>query len=170
MLAVHYETGERLPISIVRKIVDATNFNVGYKCCRQVGFSLLDLAWHTIRRPFDGDFEEFEKSAWEPSVVLPEVPDILVSASFGHIFADDEYAAGYYGYQWAEVLEADAFDAFKEAGIFSRAVAATFSEFILSKGNTDDPNRLYLRFRCQQPSIHALLQRNGISVNTIKRK
>jgi peptidyl-dipeptidase Dcp len=94
----------------------------------------------------------------------------LLSASFGHIFADDEYAAGYYGYKWAEVLEADAFDPFKETGIFSRAVAANFSEFILSKGNTDDPNRLYLRFRCQQPTIQALLQRNGISVNTIRKK
>jgi peptidyl-dipeptidase Dcp len=170
MLAVHYETGEKIPVSIIKKLVDATNFNIGYKCCRQVGFSLLDLAWHTLKRPFDDDFEEFEKSAWNPSVVLPEVPNTLVSASFGHIFADNEYAAGYYGYQWAEVLEADAFAAFKEAGIFSRSVATSFSDFILSKGDTDDPNRLYLRFRCQQPTIDALLRRNGISVNTIRRK
>ena len=170
MLAVHYETGEKIPISIIKKLIDATNFNIGYKCCRQVGFSLLDLAWHTIRRPFEGDMEEFEKTSWKPSVVIPEVPNTLLSASFSHIFADKEYAAGYYGYLWAEVLEADAFAAFKEAGIFSRAVAATFQDFILSKGDTDDPNRLYLRFRCQQPTIDALLQRNGIAVNTIRKK
>ena len=170
MLAVHYETGEKIPVSIVKKLVDATNFNIGYKCCKQVGFSLLDLAWHTIRRPLEDDFKEFEKSALSPSVVLPEAPNTLISASFGHIFADNEYAAGYYGYQWAEVLEADAFAAFKEAGIFSRSVAKSFSDFILSKGDTEDPNRLYLRFRCQQPTIDALLMRNGIAVNTIKKK
>ena len=162
MLAVHYETGDKIPASIIRKLVDATNFNIGYKCCRQVSFSLLDLAWHTLQTPFDGDFEKFEKEAWISAVVLPEVAHTLLSTSFGHIFADNEYAAGYYGYKWAEVLEADAFAAFKEAGIFSRAVAASFLEHILCKGDTDDPNRLYIRFRCQQPTIDALLQRNGI--------
>jgi len=169
MLAAHYETGDRIPASITRKLVDATNFNIGYKCCRQVSFSLLDLAWHTLHNPFDGDFEEFEKEAWIPAVVLPEVANTLLSTSFGHIFADNEYAAGYYGYQWAEVLEADAFAAFKEDGIFSRAVAASFLEHILCKGDTDDPNRLYIRFRCQQPTIEALLRRNGIISDLIRK-
>jgi len=169
-LAFHYETGEKIPVSIVKKLVDATNFNIGNKCCRQVCFSLLDLAWHTIKQPFDSTIEEFEKKAWVPAVVLPEVPNTLLSTSFGHIFADDEYAAGYYGYQWAEVLEADAFAAFKEAGIFSKAVAASFLDHILCKGDTDDPNRLYIRFRCQQPTIDALLERNGIVSGLIRKK
>ena len=155
---------------MIKKMVDATNFNIGYKCCRQVSFSLLDMAWHTIQHPFDGDIEEFEKAAWIPAVVLPEVDSTLISASFSHIFAENEYAAGYYGYKWAEVLEADAFAAFKEAGIFSKAVAHSFLDHILSRGDTDDPNRLYIRFRCQQPTIEALLQRNGISIGIIQKR
>jgi peptidyl-dipeptidase Dcp len=166
--AAHYETGAKIPADIVKKLVNATNFNIGYKCCRQVSFSLLDMAWHTIHNPFDDDFEAFEKAAWEPAVVLPEAPNTLLTTSFVHIFTDNEYAAGYYGYKWAEALEADAFAAFKEAGIFSKAVATSFMDNILSKGDTDDPNRLYIRFRCQQPSIEALLQRNGIASSKIK--
>ena len=167
--AVHYETGEKMPAYIVQKLVDATNFNIGYKCCQQVSFSLLDMAWHSITEPFDQNFEAFEKEAWAPSVVLPEVPNTLLSTSFGHVFSGGDYAAGYYGYKWAEVLEADAFAAFKEAGIFSKAVATSFYDNILSKGDIDDPNRLYIRFRCQQPTIEALLQRNGLARNKIKR-
>ena len=167
--AVHNETGQKIPADIVNKLINATNFNIGYKCCFQVCLGLLDMAWHTITEPFDGNFEEFEKNAWSPAVVLPDVPDILLTTSFDHIFAGNEYAAGYYGYKWAEVLEADAFAAFREAGIFSKAVATSFMDNILSKGDTDDPNRLYIRFRYQQPSIDALLQRNGIRSSTIKR-
>ena len=167
--AVHNETGQKIPASIVKKLIDATNFNIGYKCCLQVSLGLLDMAWHTISEPFDGDFEDFEKAAWSPALVLPDVPNTLITTSFDHIFTDNEYAAGYYGYKWAEVLEADAFAAFKEAGIFSKAVATSFMDNILSKGDTDDPNRLYIRFRCQQPSIDALLQRNGIRSNKIKK-
>jgi peptidyl-dipeptidase Dcp len=170
MLASHYETGERIPASLIKKLVDATNFNIGYKCCRQVSFSLLDMAWHTIQNPFDGDIDEFEKTAWIPASILPRVNNTLISTSFSHIFTDNEYAAGYYGYKWAEVLEADAFATFKVAGIFSRAVAASFLEHILCKGDTDDPNRLYIRFRCQQPTIDALLERNGINAGIIKRR
>ena len=168
--AVHYETGAKIPANIVKKLIDASNFNVGNECCRQVSLSLLDLAWHSITEPFDGDFEEFEKKSWEPAIVLPEVPNTLLTTSFDHIFSDNEYAAGYYGYQWAEVLDADAFAAFKEAGIFSRAVATYFMESILSKGDTEDPNRLYIRFRYQQPTIDALLQRNGILSSKITKR
>lgn len=170
LFAVHHETGEKIPADIVKKLADVSNFNIGNECCRQVSFSLLDMAWHTITEPFDGDFEAFEKEAWAPAIVLPEVSNTLLTTSFGHIFTDDEYAAGYYGYKWAEVLEADAFAAFKEAGIFSKAVATSFLDNILSKGDTDDPNRLYIRFRCQQPTIDALLQRNGISSGKIKKR
>ena len=165
--AVHNETGQKIPVNIVKKLIDATNFNIGYECCIQVSLGLLDMAWHTITEPFDGNFEEFEKTAWEPALVLPNVPNTLITTSFYHIFTDNDYAAGYYGYKWAEVLEADAFAAFKEAGIFSKAVATSYMDNILSKGDTDDPNRLYIRFRCQQPTIDALLQRNGIKSGKI---
>ena len=168
--AVHHETGQKIPADIVKKLIDATNFNIGYECCLQVSLGLLDMAWHTITMPFDSDFEEFEKNAWEPAAVLPNVSNTLMTTSFGHIFTDNEYAAGYYGYKWAEVLDADAFGAFKEAGIFSKAVATSFMDNILSKGGTDDPNRLYIRFRCQQPTIDALLQRNGIKSGKIKKR
>ena len=167
--ARHYETGERIPANIVEKLIATTNFNIGTACCKQVSISLLDMAWHTITQPFDGNFEEFEKKSWTPAIVLPEVPNTLLTTSFDHIFSDD-YAAGYYGYQWSEVLEADAFAAFKEAGIFSKAVATSFMESILSKGDTDDPTRLYIRFRYQMPTIDALLQRNGIISGKITKR
>ena len=168
--AVHYETGQKIPADLVKKLIDATNYNIGYEFCQQISFSLLDLAWHTITTPFEGDFEEFEKAAWAPALVLPDVPNTLLSTSFFHIFTDNEYAAGYYGYKWAEVLEADAFAAFKDAGIFSKAVATSFLDNILSKGDTEDPNRLYIRFRFQNPTIDALLLRNGINTNKIRKR
>ncbi|MDR2148389.1 MAG: M3 family metallopeptidase [Tannerella sp.] len=162
-IAAHYETGAKIPAGLVKKLLDATNFNVGYDCVRQVRLSLLDLAWHTITRPFNGDFEEFERKAGLSTAVLPEIPNTLLSTSFEHIFSDDGYAVGYYGYQWAEVLEADAFSVFKKNGIFSVATADNFREFVLSKGDTDAPNNLYIRFRLKEPSIDALLKRNGLT-------
>lgn len=160
-IAFHYETGEKIPQELIRKLVDATNFNVGYQCCRQLSFGMLDMAWHTLKKPFDGDITRFEKTAWNPTIILPDVPETLMSSSFGHIFSGG-YAAGYYGYKWAEVLDADAFAAFKEAGIFNKEVAEKFRTHILSKGGTEDPALLYKRFRGQEPSIDALLIRNGI--------
>ena len=165
--AVHNETGQKIPANVVKKLIAAANFNIGYEFCNQMSLSLLDMEWHSITEPFNGDFEEFEKISRESAVVLPEVPNTLMTTSFGHVFTENDYAAGYYGYQWAEVLDADAFAAFKEAGIFSKAVATSFMENILSKGDTDDPNRLYIRFRCQQPTIDALLLRNGIKSNKV---
>lgn len=160
-IAVHYETGEKIPQELVRKLVDASNFNTGYFCCRQLSFGLLDMAWHTQTVPFEGDVITFEKQAWAQAVIVPEVPGTLMSSSFGHIFSGG-YAAGYYGYKWAEVLDADAFSVFKAAGIFNREVARSFRENILSRGGTEDPAILYKRFRGQEPSIDALLIRNGI--------
>lgn len=160
-IAVHYETGEKIPQELVRKLVDASNFNTGYFCCRQLSFGLLDMAWHTQIVPFEGDVITFEKQAWAQTVIVPEVPGTLMSSSFGHIFSGG-YAAGYYGYKWAEVLDADAFSVFKEAGIFNKDVARSFRENILSKGGTEDPAILYKRFRGQEPTIDALLIRNGI--------
>ena len=160
-IAVHYETGEKIPQELVQKLIDASNFNTGYACCRQVSFGLLDMAWHTLEKPFDGDVVAFEKKAWAPTIIVPDVDGALMSSQFGHIFSGG-YAAGYYGYKWAEVLEADAFSVFKEKGIFNKDVAKSFHDNILTKGGTEDPAVLYKRFRGQEPTIDALLKRNGI--------
>lgn len=160
-IAVHYETGEKIPQELVRKLVDASNFNTGYQCCRQLSFGMLDMAWHTQTEPFEGDVVAFEKQAWAPTVIVPEVAGTFMSSSFGHIFSGG-YSAGYYGYKWAEVLDADAFSVFKSTGIFNKETARSFRENILSKGGTEDPAVLYKRFRGQEPTIDALLIRNGI--------
>lgn len=160
-IAVHYQTGEKIPQEMVQKLIDASNFNTGYLCLRQLSFGFLDMAWHTLTSPFEGDIAAFERTAWQPAQVLPSVENTLMSSSFSHIFAGG-YAAGYYGYKWAEVLDADAFAAFKAAGIFNRDVARSFRENVLSKGGTEDPMTLYVRFRGQEPTIDALLKRNGI--------
>lgn len=159
--AKHYQTGEQLPDSFVQKIVDASNFNVAYGCLRQVSFGLLDMAWYTLKTPYSGNVEAFEKQAWEKAAILPQVDGTCMSAQFSHIF-DGGYSAGYYGYKWAEVLDADAFSLFKEKGIFNKEVAESFRNNILSKGGTEDPMVLYKRFRGQEPTIDALLIRNGI--------
>lgn len=160
-IAVHYQTGEKIPQELVKKLVDASNFNAGYLCCRQLSFGMLDMAWHTLEQPFDGDVATFEKKAWAPTVIVPEIPEALMGTQFGHIFSGG-YAAGYYGYKWAEVLDADAFSVFKAKGIFNKEVAKSFRDNILSKGGTEDPAVLYKRFRGQDPTIDALLIRNGI--------
>lgn len=160
-IAVHYLTGEKIPQELVQKLIDAANFNAGYACCRQLSFGFLDMAWHTRTEPFEGDVIAFEKEAWKQTVIVPEVPGTLMSSSFGHIFSGG-YSAGYYGYKWAEVLDADAFSLFKETGIFNQETARSFRENILSKGGTEDPDILYIRFRGKEPTIDALLRRNGI--------
>lgn len=160
-IAVHYQTGEKIPAELVQKLVDASNFNTGYLCCRQVSFGLLDMAWHTLTEPFDGNVIDFEKKSWREASLLPDIPDTLMSSNFGHIFSGG-YSAGYYGYKWAEVLDADAFAAFKETGIFNTETARHFREQILSKGGTEQPDVLYRRFRGKNPTIDALLIRNGI--------
>lgn len=159
--ARHYQTGEPIPAELIQKIVDASNFNVAYACLRQVSFVLLDMAWYTRRETFNGDVRAYEKEAWKKAQVLPGVEDTCMSVQFSHIMAGG-YSAGYYSYKWAEVLDADAFSLFKEKGIFNQEVAASFRENILSKGGTEHPMTLYKRFRGQEPSIHALLKRNGI--------
>ena len=159
--ARHYKTDELLPDELVQSIIDAQNFNVAYACLRQVSFGLLDMAWYTRKEAFDGDVETYERKAWEKAQVLPQVDGTCMSVQFSHIFAGG-YAAGYYSYKWAEVLDADAFAMFKEHGIFDVATATSFRENILSKGGTEHPMALYKRFRGQEPTIDALLTRNGI--------
>ncbi len=159
--AYHYRTGEQLPEAMVRNIVDASNFNAAYACLRQVSFGLLDMAWYTREEEFTGDVRSFEKEAWKEAQVLPQVEETCMSVQFSHIM-DGGYAAGYYSYKWAEVLDADAFSLFKEKGIFDTETAASFRDNILSKGGTVHPMTLYRRFRGQEPTIDALLRRNGI--------
>nr|WP_302829484.1 M3 family metallopeptidase [uncultured Bacteroides sp.] len=159
--ARHYQTGELIPDELVQRIVDSSNFNAAYACLRQVSFGLLDMAWYTRNTPFEGDVRTYEKKAWEKAQILPTVEETCMSTQFSHIFAGG-YSAGYYSYKWAEVLDADAFSLFKQKGIFNREVAESFRKHILSKGGTEHPMTLYKRFRGQEPTIDALLMRNGI--------
>ncbi len=159
--AFHYQTGEPLPDELIQRIVKSRNFNVAYACLRQLSFGLLDMAYYTKETAFDDDVREFEKSAWKETQLLPQVPETCMSVQFSHIMAGG-YSAGYYSYKWAEVLDADAFSLFKQNGIFDSATAQRFRENVLSKGGTEPPMDLYIRFRGQKPSIDALLRRNGI--------
>lgn len=160
--AVHYQTGEKIPAELVKKLVDASNFNAGYDCLRQVSFGLQDMAFHTITTPFNGDVCELERISTARASVLPNVPGTGRCTTFTHIFSGG-YAAGYYSYKWAEVLDADAFALFKQNGIFDKKTAEAFKNNILTRGGTEHPMTLYKRFRGQEPSIDALLIRNGIT-------
>jgi peptidyl-dipeptidase Dcp len=133
--AFHYQTGEKIPVELIQKIKDAENFNVGYSCLRQLGFGYLDMAWHTLSSPFEGDVVDFEKQAVAKTQILPYVENTAISPTFNHIFSGG-YAAGYYSYKWAEVLDADAFSVFEKNGIFDQATAQSFMENILKKGGT----------------------------------
>ncbi|MDR1499427.1 MAG: M3 family metallopeptidase [Tannerellaceae bacterium] len=165
-IAVHYKTGEKIPQEYIQRLVEASNFNTGFACCRQLSFGLLDMAWHTIESPFEGDPAAFEQEARKPAIILPQIKEAFMSGSFAHIFSG-EYAAGYYGYKWAEVLEADAFSVFKSRGIFNTEVARSFRDNILSKGGSEDPEILYERFRGQKPTIDALLIKNGTATGRL---
>lgn len=160
--AYHYQTGEALPQELIDRIVASRNFNTGYLCMRQVSFGLLDMAYYTMQSPFDSKkLFEFEENAWKKAQLLPSIEGCNMTVQFSHIMAGG-YSAGYYSYKWAEVLDADAFSVFKEKGIFNTEVAQSFRDNILSKGGTEHPMTLYKRFRGQEPSIDALLKRNGI--------
>jgi peptidyl-dipeptidase Dcp len=159
--ARHYLTGEKIPEDIINKIKEASTFNEGYACYRQLGFGFLDMAWHTITRPVEKNISDFESEALAKTELFPPVEGLNTSTSFGHIFSGG-YAAGYYGYKWAEVLDADAFSYFRDTGIFNKETATSFRKNILEKGGTDKPLDLYIRFRGKEPSIDALLKRSGL--------
>jgi len=159
--ARHYQTKELLPDEYVQRIVAADKFNVAYACLRQLGFCFIDMAWYTLHVSFEGDIRSFEQKAEKQTKLLPVVGDTCMSTHFSHIFCGG-YAAGYYSYKWAEVLEADAFSVFKQKGIFNQSVAASFRRNVLSRGGTEPPMTLYKRFRGQEPTIDALLVRDGI--------
>lgn len=159
--AFHYQTGEPMPAELVQKIIDASNYNTGYLTLRQLSFGYLDMAWHTIKDAFSGDVMAFERDAMQRVQLLPVVDGACMSTSFGHIFSGG-YAAGYYSYKWAEVLDADAYSVFQQNGIFDKKTADSFRRNILQRGNTEDPMELYRKFRGQDPSVDALLIRNGV--------
>ncbi len=159
--AYHYETGEPLPDELIERIVKSRNFMVAYSCMRQVSFGLLDMAYYTQKEEFTGDLLSFEKKAWSKAQIFKQLPDTCMTTQFSHIMAGG-YSAGYYSYKWAEVLEADAFSLFKKNGIFDTATAQSFRDNILSRGGTEHPMVLYKRFRGSEPTINALLRRNGI--------
>lgn len=159
--AFHYKTGEVIPDELIDRIVRSRNFMAGMACLRQVSFGLLDMAYYTQRKAFEEDIIPFEKKAWEKAILGKQLPETCMTVQFSHIMAGG-YAAGYYSYKWAEVLDADAFSVFKRNGIFDQTTAQRFRDCILSKGGTEHPMTLYKRFRGQEPTIDALLERNGI--------
>lgn len=161
--AIHYQTGEKIPAELVQKVIDAKNYQAAYRHIRQVSFGLIDMAWHTVTAPVTEDVARFEQQAAEKTQLLPRVGGQCMSTAFGHIFAGG-YAAGYYGYKWAEVLDADAFSLFNERGIFNREVASSFRHDLLEKGGSEDPMTLYVRFRGHEPDSQALFERMGISI------
>lgn len=161
LFAVHYETGEPIPMEYIKKIKESATFQEGLATLRQIGFGLLDMSWHDIDPTQIIDVKAQELKAFAETDLFPDVPETCMSTSFSHIFQGG-YSSGYYSYKWAEVLDADAFAYFKEKGIFSREVATKFKDHILSKGGTEKPMDLYKRFRGSEPKIEALLERAGL--------
>ena len=160
--AFHYETGEPMSDELIEKIIASQNFNVAMACLRQVSFGLLDMAYYTQQEDLKEDIISFEKKAWEKAIIGEQIDGTCMTTQFSHIMSGG-YAAGYYSYKWAEVLDADAFSLFKKNGIFDQATAQSFRDNVLSKGSTEHPMVLYKRFRGQEPTIDALLERNGIT-------
>ena len=161
IFARHYQNGEVIPQELIDRIKASSNFLEGMATMRQIGFGLLDMAWHSQNPKDVTDVKGFEREAFGSTQLFPDHPQTCMSTSFSHIFQGG-YAAGYYSYKWAEVLDADAFAYFKEEGIFNREVARRFREHILSKGGTEDPMELYVRFRGREPKVEALLERAGL--------
>ncbi|MDO4992341.1 MAG: M3 family metallopeptidase [Prevotellaceae bacterium] len=159
--AFHYQTGEPMPDELIQRLIDSRNFGVASGCLRQVSFGLLDMAYYTKSEAFDEDLLKFEKKAWEKAIIGKQLENTCMTVQFSHIMAGG-YAAGYYSYKWAEVLDADAFAVFKREGIFNQETAQRFRDCVLSKGGTEHPMTLYKRFRGGEPTIDALLERNGI--------
>ncbi|TDJ04933.1 MAG: M3 family peptidase [Deltaproteobacteria bacterium] len=161
LFAEHFKTGEKIPEELIKKIKDSASFFEGCASVRQAGLARLDMAWHKDDPKGIDNVDAFEREVSEPTRLFPAVEGVNTSVSFSHIFAGG-YSSGYYSYKWAEVLDADAFELFKEKGIFNPEVADSFKENILSKGGTEHPMELYEKFRGRKPSTHALLKRGGL--------
>lgn len=162
LFAAHYDTKEKIPADLVQKLKNSMNFQAGYGSLRQLSFSLVDLNWHTELAGKNLDPIAMEDEALKDFQLLPKIPNTNFSVGFSHVFAGG-YSAGYYSYKWAEVLDADAFEAFKEKGIFNQDVAQSFYSNILSRGGVEDPAVLYKNFRGKDPDTGALLRRSGLS-------
>ncbi|MDO5972127.1 M3 family metallopeptidase [Flavivirga aquimarina] len=162
LFATHYETGEVIPMDLVEKIKESATFHEGMQTLRQISFGLLDMSWHANEAPDTiKSVKAHETKAFKNTTLYPEVPENCMSTAFSHIFQGG-YSSGYYSYKWAEVLDADAFEYFKEAGIFDKTVASKFKDNVLSQGGTENPMTLYKRFRGQAPKPEALLKRAGL--------
>jgi peptidyl-dipeptidase Dcp len=159
--AFHHKTGENMPQEMLEKIKEMRTFKAGYQCVRQVGLGLIDQAWHNIQEPFDGDVLEYEHSVTAALRVMTPEKNTGITPHFGHIMSGG-YAAGYYSYKWAEMLDADAFDLFKKNGVLNMKIAQSFRDNILSKGDSDHPMNLYMKFRGHKPQVEPLLERDGI--------
>ena len=162
--AYHFESKEPIPDELIDRIIKSKNYLSAYGCLRQVSLGLLDMAYYTQKDEFKEDIIAFEKDAWKDAIITKQLPNTCMTTQFSHIISGG-YAAGYYSYKWAEVLDADAFSLFKKNGIFDKSTALSFRENVLSKGGTEHPMILYKRFRGQEPTIDALLERNGIKKN-----
>lgn len=162
LFATHYETGEVIPMELIEKIKASATFHEGMQTLRQLSFGLLDMAWHSSESPETiTSVKEFEQHAFADTNLYPEVIENCMSTAFAHIFQGG-YSSGYYSYKWAEVLDADAFEYFKEEGIFNKTVAQKFQAYVLSQGGTEDPMTLYKKFRGREPQPEALLKRAGL--------
>ena len=161
LFATHYETGEVIPMDLVEKIKESATFHEGMQTLRQLSFGLLDMSWHGQDPTDINNVKAFEAEVFKNTTLYPETKETCMSTAFSHIFQGG-YASGYYSYKWAEVLDADAFEYFKEAGIFNKTVADKFKENVLSQGGTENPMTLYKRFRGQEPKPEALLRRAGL--------
>ena len=158
--AIHYQTGEPLPTEMIERMITASQYGTAYACMRQLLFGYLDMAWHTVTDNIT-DADAFEREAVKDVTMFQHIDGTMVSTQFNHIFSGG-YAAGYYSYKWAEVLDADAFSVFEKNGIFNKDTATRFRKTILERGGADNPGKLYIDFRGQEPSIDALLHRDGL--------
>jgi Zn-dependent oligopeptidase len=161
LFAKHYETGESIPEELIQKIVDSANFQSGLAAIRQIGLGKIDMAWHSKDTSAVQNVKEYELEAVKETDLFPVVNETITSCSFSHIFQGG-YSSGYYSYKWAEVIDADAFEAFKEKGIFNKEVAQSFHDNILSAGGSEHPSILYRRFRGRDADPKALLRREGL--------
>ena len=160
--ARHYQTGEPVPQELIDRLLASSQYAAAYACVRQLGFGYIDMAWHSIMEPYQGDDFTFEHHAAKDVQAFEPVEGCIMSTHFTHIFSGG-YAAGYYGYKWAEMIECDAFDKFKEDGIFNPDTARSWLENVLSRGGTESPMTLYKRFRGREPRIDAMMRRDGIA-------
>jgi peptidyl-dipeptidase Dcp len=163
MYAKHYKTGEPMPQELIEKIRNSQLFNQGFETVEYLAASFLDMDWHTLTNTTERDVPKFEKESLTKIGLIPQIESRYLSTNFQHIFTGSGYSAGYYSYIWAAVLDADAFEAFKEKGLFDQATATFFRKNVLSKGGSEDVMLLYKRFRGAEPKVDALLKRRGLN-------